>query len=177
MNPEDRNDHNSEIEHGLEAFALYGFEAQIRDDWRVEVNPKAKRKKGDVVFHTPLGNRLFVSWGPLEDASRRFKTLEEHRDWNVEQIKKSPNLKEFDVSDKREYLINGHRALSAHVKASLKQGFGGRGTLVEDIWSVRFYCPNLSRYYVIYSQQRDAHEFKDFGQVFNSIVGGFRCHT
>ncbi|MHB8567996.1 MAG: hypothetical protein ACYC7D_14415 [Nitrososphaerales archaeon] len=162
--------------HSAERFALYGFEFDIPNDWRVEFNPKSSRKKGDMVFQSERSNRLFVSWGPLEEAKKRFKTLEEHRDWNIEQVRKSPNLKELNASEMMEYEINGHRALSAHVTATLKRGIGGRSIVIEDMWSVRFYCPNIARYYVIYSQLKDPAEYEDYGSLFNSIARTFHCH-
>lgn len=159
-----------------EAFAVYGFSLEIPGDWRVEMHPKVTRQKGDVAFHSKLGNRLFVSWGPLEDATKRFKTLEEHRDWNIEQIRKMPSVNSFEVSNLAESNLNGHRALFAHVVAGVKKGFGGKSAFREDMWSVRFYCPNLSRYYVIYTQLKDPLEFKDYGLVFNETVASFHCH-
>jgi hypothetical protein len=45
----------------------------------VEFNPKGDRIKGDVAFHTPKKNRIFISWGPLEEANKRFKTVQERR--------------------------------------------------------------------------------------------------
>jgi hypothetical protein len=48
-----------------EVFAVYGFGLRIPNDWRVEFNPKGDRIKGDVAFHTPKKNRIFISWGPL----------------------------------------------------------------------------------------------------------------
>jgi hypothetical protein len=159
-----------------EPFAMYGFSLEIQSDWRVEMNPKVTRKKGDVAFHSKMGNRLFVSWGPLDDATKRFKTLEEHRDWNIEQIRKMPSVSNFEVTNQTESLLNGHRALFAHVVAGIKKGFGGKSIVKEDMWSVRFYCPNLSRYYVMYTQLKDALEFKDYGTIFNEVAASFRCH-
>ena len=80
-----------------EKFALYGFEIMIPTDWGVELNPKSTRKKGDVAFQSQKGNRVFVSWGSLDEA-KRFKTLEEHRDGSLNQVKKGRDVKSLDVS-------------------------------------------------------------------------------
>jgi hypothetical protein len=161
---------------GKEKFAMYGLEVEIPADWRVEFNPKGNRKKGDVVFQSPKGNRFFVSWGPLEEAQKRFKTLEEHRDYGIKRVKKGPDVRSIDVTDLREIQITGHRALVSHVGAKLQRGMMSRGVSNRDIWSVHFHCPNSSRYYVIYSMQRDAQEYEDISAVFNNLISTVACH-
>ncbi|MDA4130691.1 MAG: hypothetical protein OK457_07960 [Thaumarchaeota archaeon] len=161
---------------GKEKFAMYGLEVEIPADWRVEFNPKGNRKKGDVVFQTPKGNRFFVSWGPLEEAQKRFKTLEEHRDYGIKRVKKGPDVRSVDVTDLSEIQIGGHRALVSHVAAKLQRGMMSRGVSNRDIWSVHFHCPNSSRYYVIYSMQRDAEEFEDIGIIFSDLARTVSCH-
>ena len=161
---------------GKEPFALYGFQVEIPDNWRVEFNPKGSRKKGDIVFQSPQGNRIFVSWGPLDSAQKRFKTLDEQRDSSIARVKKGPDVKSLNVTDSREELIGGHRALISHVSASVKAGFMARNAAEKDLWSVHFYCPNLSRYYVIYSLLRAPDEFENFSSLFNSMAKSFNCH-
>jgi len=161
---------------GKEKFALYGIELEIPGDWRVEFNPKGTRKKADVVFQSPEGNRFFVSWGPLSDAQRKFKTLEEHRDFGIQRVKKGPDVKSVEVSDLRELSVDGHRALLSHVDAKIQRGMMSRGFSRRDIWSIHFYCPEMSRYYVVYSMQRNADEFEDLSSIFRSLADGMKCH-
>ena len=161
---------------GKEQFALYGMQVEIPNDWRVEFNPKGGRNKGDVVFHSPRGNRIFVSWGPLYDAMKRFKTLEEQRDSSISRVKKGPDVRSLSVSEMREDKIRGHRALVSHVSASVKAGFMARTAAEKDLWSIHFYCPNLSRYYVLYSLLRTPDEFENFGAIFNSVAKSLSCH-
>jgi hypothetical protein len=160
---------------GNEKFAVYGFEILILSDWRVELNPKSSREKGDVAFQSRKGNRVFVSWGPLSEASR-FKTLEAHRDSSLERVKKGSDVKSVNVSDLKETKICGHRALVSHVSAVIRAGMMGRNTVGRDIWSVHFHCPNLSRYYVLFSMERDSSEFEDLGPIFESFVSTMVCH-
>lgn len=158
-----------------ERFALYGFEIKIPADWRVELNQKTTREKGDVVFQSPKGNRVFVSWGPLSQASR-FKTLEEHRDSSINQLKKGSEVKALDVSDLKEIQVMGHRALVSHIATEVSAGMMGRNTASREIWSVHFHCPELSRYYVLFSMERDHEEYEDLGAVFETFVESACCH-
>ena len=160
-----------------EKFALYGFETEIPKDWRVELNPKSERVKGDVAFQTPRGSRFFVSWGALEEAEKRFKSLGDHRDTSVQQIKKGPDVKSVEIKDAKEQDICGHRALVSHVTASVKSGFMSRNAVDREMWSAHFYCPDSSRYYIIYSLLRSEQEDKEFQSVFQNMTGSFRCHT
>jgi len=161
---------------GKESFALYGFQVEIPDNWRVEVNQKSTRQKGDVAFQSQGGNRIFVSWGPLDQAMKRFKSLEEHRDNSVKQIKESPDVKTVGVQESTEVMIGDHRSLVTHVSASVKKGMMSKATNDRDMWSVHFYCPNTSRYYVMYNMIRDITEFPDFSLVFNTISRSMTCH-
>ena len=164
------------IKVGKEKFAVYGAEVEIPGDWRVEFNPKGTRKKADVVFQSPHGNRFFVSWGPLEEAQKKFKTLEEHRDYGIKRIKKGPDVRSAEVSDLNELQIDGHRALMSHVNAKLQRGMMSRGVSSRDIWSIHFYCPQTSRYYVVYSMQRESDEFDDLSAIFRSLADSMKCH-
>lgn len=160
-----------------EKFAIYGFEIKIPSDWRVEINPKTTREHGDVAFHSKKGNRIFVSWGALEGATKRFKSLEAQRDSSIERIRKGPDVTGVEVSDLRETLIGGHRALISHVKASLKSGFMSKTVQQREVWSLHTHCPNISRFYVVYSMTRDPLEFENFPSVFNNVSGSLVCHT
>jgi hypothetical protein len=159
-----------------EKFALYGFQMEIPDNWRIEVNPKSTRLKGDVAFHSPKGNRFFISWGKLEDASKRFTTLEAHRDQNLKQIRKGQDVKQVDVGQSYEARISGHRSLFTEVRAEVKQGMFGRASYVREMWSVHLYCENRGRYFVIYCLLRDPKEYEDYGKVFKSMANSLVCH-
>jgi hypothetical protein len=159
-----------------EKFAMYGFEVKIPSDWRVEVNPKSTREKGDVAFHSKLGNRFFLTWGNLANVEGRFKSLEEHRDKNVKQIRSGPDVKNVNVTDSHEEQILGHKALFSHVTADVKAGMFSRGSYEREMWSIHLYCPDRSRYYVVYSLLRDPKEYGDFAGVFNSMGRSLRCH-
>lgn len=159
-----------------EKFALYGFEIKIPSDWRVEVNPKSTREKGDVAFHSKRGNRFFVTWGNLANVENRFKTLEEHRDKNVKQIKSGPDVKSVDIADSHEEQILGHRALFSHVTADVKAGMFSRGSYERDMWSIHLYCRDRSRYYVVYCLLRDPSEYEDFSGTFNKMGRSLVCH-
>jgi len=46
-----------------ELLAMYGFSANCPNNARLELNPKTRREKGDVVFHLEEGFKVFLSWG------------------------------------------------------------------------------------------------------------------
>ncbi len=161
---------------GKEKFAVYGIELEIPADWRVEFNPKTTRRKADVVFQSPHGNRFFISWGPLADAEKKFKTLEEHRDYGVKRVQKGPDVRSAEVSDLVERQVDGHRALVSHVTAKLQRGMMSRGTSSREIWSIHFHCPITSRYYVVYSMQRESDEFDDLSSIFRELADSMKCH-
>jgi len=160
-----------------EAFALYGFELRIPKTWRVELNPKDTRDTCDVAFHTPKRNRIFVSWGSLEEANKRFKTLEEHRDWTLSELKKARGVKAISITSSGETRICGHRALVTQVSASLGGGIMAPPQPVREMGSAFFYCPEGGRYYVVHSQLRFPDEFANFREVFDSLLRSVKCHA
>jgi hypothetical protein len=159
-----------------ERFALYGIEVEIPGDWRVEFNPKGSRQRGDVVFQSPTTNRIFVSWGPLAEATKRFKTLEEHRDFNLTRVKKGQDVKTLEVSGSTETMINGHKGLLTHLTIQVRQGMMGRATAQRDLWSLHFHCSDLGRYYVVYSMLRNDEGSEELDRAFKSVTQTMSCH-
>ncbi len=157
-------------------FALYGFEVSMPTDSRVEINPKTSREKGDVVFHSQKGNRFFISWGKLDDATSKFKSLQDFRDISVKRIRSGPDVTKVNVADSREGFLEGHETLFSHFTAQVKAGVFSRSSYERNMWSAHFYCPERSRYYVIYSIERYPEEYSEFGKVFESMVQSFHCH-
>lgn len=160
-----------------EIFAVYGFRLKIPDDWRVEFNPKGNRVKGDVVFHSPKKNRIFISWGSLEEANKRFKTVDEQRDWGVKQMEKSRNINKVTVSESKPIQICGHRALITLVTASGGGGFLTPKQRDKVVSSMYLHCPNRSKYYVLYSMLTNPDEYPDFPKLFDRVAQSMVCHT
>ncbi len=158
-----------------ESFAMYGLELAIFADWRVEMNPKNTREKADIAFHTPKGSRFFVSWGNLEDATKRFANLKEHRDASVKQLR-TGQVTNVRVLDSRDDLINGHHALLSHIGAEVSAGMFSKKIQEKEIWSAHFYCPEKTRYYIIYCLLQDPSEYQNIGEIFAETVKSTVCH-
>lgn len=160
-----------------EKFAAYGVEVDIPEDWRIEFNAKSTREKGDVAFHSPKNNVFFVSWGKLEEAQRRFKSLEEHRDATIKRIRGDPNMKSVEIVSSVKETMSGHDGIISEVVAKKRSGLISRSEPIHRIWSVHFYCPQRSRYYVVYSQVKVEGEYPDFAGMFKRVTGTMKCHA
>ncbi len=161
---------------GTEIFSVYGFRLRIPDNWRVEFNPKGNRVKGDVAFHSPKKNRIFISWGSLEEANKRFKTIEEQRDWGVQQMKKTKEIREAEVSESKTIQVCGHRALISKVSAKGSGGLLSPRRPDRTVSSMYLYCPNRSRFYVLYSALAFPDEYPDFPRLFERVAQSMVCH-
>ncbi len=160
-----------------EKFAAYGVGLEIPDDWRIEFNPKNNRDRGDFAFHSQKNNVFFVSWGKLEKAERNFKTLEHYRDESVKRIRRNPNVKRADVETTSKRVVSGHDAILSKVVAQRRRGFMSRSEEPShEIWTVHFYCPESSRYYVAYWDIRDGSEYPQTETMFTAIVDSLTCH-
>jgi len=161
----------------MERFASYGLGFDIPDDWRIEFNPKTNREKGDLAFHSPRNNIFYVSWGKLETATRRFKTIEQQRDESAKLIRSNPNVKRADIELSSKEEVSGHEAVLSKMVAQRKRGIMARSEdPPHDIWLLHLRCPQSSRYYVIYWDIRDATEYPDAGEMFQTMVHSFSCH-
>jgi len=160
-----------------ETFAAYGLALDIPDDWRIEFNPKSTREKGDVAFHSPKRNVFFVSWGKLEEAQHRFKTLEEQRDESAKRVRRNPNVKMADIEVSSREEVSGHEALLSKMVAQRRRAFMSRSEdPAHDIWLLHLHCPQSSRYYVVYWDIRDVEEYPDAGEMFRTIAHSVVCH-
>ena len=159
-----------------EKFSVYGFQVEIPEDWRIEFNAKNSRQRGDVAFHSPKNNVFFVSWGKLEDAQRRFRNLEEHRDETIKRFRSDPNMKSVEIVRSAMENLSMHEGLVSRVVARRRPGFMRRLESSHEVWSVHLYCPQTARYYVVYWQVSVGDEFPDFEDRFMSIARTLACH-
>jgi hypothetical protein len=158
-------------------FAVYGLSIQTPEDWRVELNPKSERIKGDVAFHTPDGSRFYISWGPLKDIVGKFNRLEEHRDFSINQVKRGRDVDSLTVSEMVEGQIMGHRSLSVRLVIRVRSGLMGRTASARIVCSTHFHCPNFSRYYVFYalSNAKGIQE-PEFWNLYKRVSESIKCH-
>lgn len=163
-------------ESDLERFSLYGMEVKIPKTWRVEFNPKGTRERADVVFQSPMKNRVYVSWGSLRDAGERFHSLDEQKDYGVSVLEKSRGVKSLSITGSTELQICGHRALETRLTMTGGGGFFGPRELEKRMDTIYFHCPESGRYYVIYSELHKLDEYADFHEVFNAVFESVVCH-
>ncbi len=161
---------------GMETFAVYGFRLSIPDTWRVEFNPKGNRSKGEVAFHTPKRNTVFLAWGPLEEATKRFKTIEAQRDWGAAQMAKSRGIRATKITESKNVQVCGHGALLTRIEATAGGGFLSRNQPNRNVIAMHLHCPNESRFYVLYVAPTDSEEYPDFPGMFERLVLSFVCH-
>ncbi len=159
-----------------ERFSAYGFRMDVPNNWRIEFNSKNTRQKADVAFHSPKNNVFFVSWGNLDEARKRFKSLEEHRDESIKRIRKDPNMKKVGVSKTTKQRVSTHDGIISEVLAQKRSGLFGRNEPEHDVWSLHFYCPESVRYYVVYWHVKDAEEFPDKEEMFVGLSKTIECH-
>jgi len=159
-----------------EPFAVYGFKLTIPDNWRVEFNPKGNRLEGEVAFHTPKMNKVFFAWGSLVEASKRFKTLQEQRDWGVARMAKSRGIQEAKISESKRIQICGHDALITRITATSGGRFLSRNQPDRLVIALHLHCPLTSRFYVLYVAPTDMEEYPGLPGLFERVAQSFVCH-
>jgi hypothetical protein len=158
-----------------ERFSVYGFSIHYPSICRVEFNPKSSRGRGDLVFHFPDREKLFITWGNLSAAQKTFHTLENQVEYSMKSIKKSSNIKNLTRStDSME--VNSHRAAYNYLQLEeLGRGLISRAKIPRSAYSVHLHCPNSERFFAIYSPLTPMAPH-DFGDLFKAMVLTFKCH-
>jgi hypothetical protein len=162
---------------GFETFSIYRFSLDYPAVCRVEFNPKSRREAGDLVFHFPDREKVFLSWGKLESAQKKFPTVQDQAEHSLQSVKKSARVKNFDRVAQDSLEINSHRAAYNRVRmeevsASL---FGGGRTVKREALSMHLHCEPMSRYFVIYALL-SPNAPEDFADLFLEMVHSFKCH-
>jgi hypothetical protein len=162
---------------GFETFSVYKFSVDYPAVCRVEFNPKSRREAGDVVFHFPDREKVFVSWGKLENAQKKFQTVEEQAENSLKAISKSRQVKGFEKIRQDSMEINTHKAAYNRVKVEEVPPslFAGKKTIKHEALSLHLHCEPLSRYFVIYALL-SANAPEDFADLFLDMVHSFKCH-
>jgi len=161
----------------FETFSVYGFSIEYPQVCRIEFNPKSRRESGDVVFHFPDREKLYLSWGVLEQARKRFPTVEKQAEHGVETLRKSGNPKNFERVQQDTLNINTHSAIYNHLKLAqpLPGLFSSKKTTERRSHSCHLQCEDSSRYFVIYSLLSPRGP-EDFGELLLTMVHSFKCH-
>lgn len=160
-----------------ELLAMYGFSANYPDNARLELNPKARREKGDVVFHLDEGLKVFLSWGNLEEARKRYATAAAQASGSIERSVKSTRGKIDGAPETRNLKIQGHDATYTHARMYVERGgfpFGSR-RVTQDSHSLHLQCDDSGRYYVVYTFATPEASEK-VGKIFEPIMLSLKCH-
>lgn len=159
-------------------YSAYGCSVVYPSEWRVELNPSSKREEGDVVFHSPVGDKLYVSWGPLEKAKKKFGDIRGHAEYSVGRLRGSRGVGGFEVLESKDSSVNGHRAVRTTIRLTVFSpgvfGLGGR-PVPKRVYSAHLYCEDSSRYFVVYTLCGEETHERVLG-VFESCVSSLRCH-
>jgi hypothetical protein len=164
----------------MEEFAVYGMSMGYPPVCRFEFNPKTRREKGDVVLHFPDKEKVFLSWGQLSLVLKKHDTAKAFADHSIKSMSKSRSVKKSEKLAEDSFKVNGHEA--AYNKAKFEEvaagGLFGRGRAVPGgrvTLSVHLFCPESSRYYVVYALLTPKAP-EDFDELFVKMAKSFKCH-
>ena len=161
-----------------ELLAMYGFSANYPNNARLELNPKTRREKGDVVFHLEEGFKVFLSWGNLEDARKRYATAAAQASASIERSVKSTRAKLDGTPEMKNLKIQGHDATYTHARMFVERGgfpFGSR-RVTQDSHSMHLQCDESGRYYVLYAFARPETS-EQVGKIIEPIMLSLKCHA
>jgi hypothetical protein len=148
-------------------------------NWNVELDPKSDRNKGNVAFKSPDKTNILVSWGPLEEAKKKYSSPEKFAMDAVNRIKEDRQVKRVELVQTELEEINSHEANFTHIKIiKLDRSllFSKAKTSELEVRSLHFYCGHSKRYFVVYGMvtpdKSAQHE-----EIFKNMLKSFKCHT
>jgi hypothetical protein len=161
-----------------EALAMYGFSVNYPNNARLELNPKTRREKGDIVLHLEEGLKVFLSWGSLEDARKRYATAAAQASASIEHSVKNTRAKLDGTPEIKNLKIQGHDATYTHARMFVERGgfpFGSR-RVTQDSHSMHLQCDESGRYYVVYAFARPETS-EQVGKIVEPIMLSLKCHA
>ena len=162
----------------FERFSVYNFSIDYPPVCRVEFNPKSRREHGDIVFHFPDREKVFLSWGDLEKAEKKFETAEKQAEHSLQSVKKSGNVKKMEKLENDVLTLNSHTAAYNRVRVDEQPAgiFPGKRIIPHEAYSIHVHCDKTARYFVIYTMLSPKAP-EDFGTaIFKVMVNSFKCH-
>jgi hypothetical protein len=164
----------------FEKFSVYKFSLDYPNVCRLEFNPKSRREAGDIVFHFPDREKLYVSWGNLEVARKRFKDPQDHAEHGLKTIMRGRGVSEKDSQreTQQSLQINSHDAVYNSVKlGELIPGLflSKKRIITRRAYSVHVHCDKSNRYFVIYSLV-SPNAPEDFGELLLTMARSLTCH-
>jgi len=159
------------------SFSNYGFTADYPAKWKAKADPLSRRDKGTVLFRSPRGTEIFISWGPLEEAKETYASPKEQADGALEKLKKDKRVKETELVESKPMRVNFHKAHFSHIKITqvFSVLFFMKKTLHNEIRSLHLYCGRSGRYFVIYGMTTPENSQKHKA-VFEDMLKSFKCH-
>ena len=162
----------------FEKFSMYKFSIDYPEMCTIQFNPKLKRGVGDMLFLFPDKEKVYLTWGELEKAQKKFPTVSDHAEHSIERIRKSGTVKGLETISRDLLTINSHPA--AYMRVKLEETKGGflpkDKTIAHEGHSVHLHCEQSSRYFVIYTMLTEGKAPEGFGELFKVIANSFKCH-
>lgn len=162
---------------GYDRFSIYGFGIDYPDLWTIELNPKSLHRKGDVAFKSPHGAKIFVSWGPLEEATKKYPTIEAHANGSVDQLKRNRDVKKISMIERKRIELSGHEAVYSHFVATIVVGFMAQSQGERELISAHLHCDESRRYFVLYGAASTPENMVEQKEVFSPMRESFACHN
>ncbi len=167
------------LEDRFEKLCIYNFSIDypsICD--RIEFNPKSKRDGGDLVFHLPDKEKIFLTWGKLDNARKKFQTLEEYAEYSINEVRRGAKGGLFERTPPRSLRVNSHNAVYNQTSLSEPSlGFlkAHRKSTKRGTYSIHLYCDQSCRFFVVYELLSRETEMSS-EETFMKMVNSFKCH-
>ncbi len=160
---------------GYELLSMYGVSLEYPDTWNVELRPNSTAAGGDLAFKT-LGARVFLTWGSLETIRRKFRSLDDQAEDSLKKMKKSGDVRRFEILEHREMNVNGHRSIFNSAKVTLGTGLLAMKTAWREVCTLHLHCEPSQKFLVLYADATGQGSLVTISDQFFHMSSSLRCH-
>jgi len=164
-----------------ENFAIHGFFIKYPISCKVELDPDSDWNKGNVVFKLPTGDRIFLSWGPIQTAIKKYRDLLTFANAGLDRIRKMQMVTKIEAVETESKKVYGHDTIFSHFKVQLGKPslfslFKRQETVLREIWTYHGFCHDSERYFIIYGISEMRNSVK-LSEILRYMQASFRCHA
>jgi len=162
-------------ETAYDRLAMYGFGLEYPSTWNLELQPKSTPEAGDIVFKT-LGVRVFLTWGSLDRARQKYGDLDKQVEDSLTRMRKSGDVRHFEMVEQKEMSLNGHRAIYSSTRAKLGIGPLAMKTGYREVCMLHLHCEPSRKYLVLYASAVGEGSLAQFYEIFSHMSSSLECH-
>jgi hypothetical protein len=161
----------------FDRFSLYGVSIDHPVTWKVMMDSRTERTNGTIAFQSPDKVTVFLAWGPLEEAKKKYSSPKEQAEEDLIGMEKRRRVKKVKIIETKQVKINRHEATFEHIEVTYsRSNVISFRTYQEELHSLYLHCSPSKKYFVIYVRTKPEVS-PEYGGILEKMSKSLKCHT